>query len=483
MLAERKALEAAGKWAAEKNRFGELEPQSDDTRQWLEKASVDFSHCSFFIRKEARIEDAKRERKRVDDSLLVYAERITFSGFVFPGGASFWCATFQAYAHFSNTIFSDYASFSSATFNGGADFQSAKFNGYAFFQKATFSGDAIFAHATFSAYALFLTTNVSGDASFFSATFSGNSRFDDARFRNNAIFKLAGFRKYASFERVTFEGPASFSAIRGDSGFTMAGARFDKVPDFIQAHFEEAPRLDNMKVSSERNSDLAGNEQCARWRALKHLAIQAHDTDRELEFNAQEITAERMAALSSGKAWYGGVRSIASFLYRWTSDYGRSLTLPFAWWGAAIAISASFYLSQTPAVQRDLELKDTTVVFEILRTVGYASSNSVQCFNQDGLELNKSAIGGLIDGFRDTTSARAEALHLAFRNAFIVLDGSSEAAHRTYGCLYGVELYGGSNPVAVVPSAVSTASAVQKLFSALMIFLFGLALRNMLKVK
>jgi hypothetical protein len=55
--------------------------------------------------------------------------------------------------------------------------------------------------------------------------------------------------------------------------------------------------------------------------------------------------------------------------------------------------------------------------------------------------------------------------------------------HRTYGCLYGVELYGGSNPLAVVPSAVSTASAAQKLFSALMIFLFGLALRNMLKVK
>ncbi|WKW51292.1 hypothetical protein [Rhodomicrobium lacus] len=263
----------------------------------------------------------------------------------------------------------------------------------------------------------------------------------------------------------------------------MAGATFKNVPDFIQAHFEEAPRLDNMKVSSQRYSELAGNEPCARWRALKHLAIQAHDTDRELEFNAKEITAERMAALSSGKAWYGGVRSIASFLYRWTSDYGRSLTLPFAWWGAAIAISASFYLSQAPAVQRDLELKDTTVVFEILRTAGYASSNSIQCFTREDLKQNESAIGGLIDGFLDKTSARAEALQLAFRNAFIVLDGSSEAAHRTYGCLYGVELYGGSNPVAVVPSAVSTASAVQKLFSALMIFLFGLALRNMLKVK
>jgi hypothetical protein len=92
-------------------------------------------------------------------------------------------------------------------------------------------------------------------------------------------------------------------------------------------------------------------------------------------------------------------------------------------------------------------------------------------------------IGALSAGLQSSTDAANEAWHLAFRNAFIVLDGSSEAAHRTYGCLYGVELYGGSNPLAVVPSPVSTISAIQKLFSALMIFLFGLALRNMLKMK
>ncbi|HWJ18218.1 MAG TPA: hypothetical protein VNR65_05760 [Geobacterales bacterium] len=43
---------------------------------------------------------------------------------------------------------------------------------------------------------------------------------------------------------------------------------------------------------------------------------------------------------------------------------------------------------------------------------------------------------------------------------------------------YGLE---GSTPI--VPSAVSTASAIQKLISGVLIFLFGLALRNMLKVK
>ncbi|HXW21966.1 MAG TPA: hypothetical protein VEK14_03590 [Rhodomicrobium sp.] len=35
----------------------------------------------------------------------------------------------------------------------------------------------------------------------------------------------------------------------------------------------------------------------------------------------------------------------------------------------------------------------------------------------------------------------------------------------------------------IVPAAVSTASAIQKLISGVLIFLFGLALRNMLKVK
>jgi hypothetical protein len=46
-----------------------------------------------------------------------------------------------------------------------------------------------------------------------------------------------------------------------------------------------------------------------------------------------------------------------------------------------------------------------------------------------------------------------------------------------------VELYGGGTPVAIVPPQVAFWSAMHKLWSAIMIFLFGLALRNMLKMK
>jgi hypothetical protein len=89
---------------------------------------------------------------------------------------------------------------------------------------------------------------------------------------------------------------------------------------------------------------------------------------------------------------------------------------------------------------------------------------------------------GLVEDIAKETSAPSEALQLAFRNGALVLDGGSEAAHRTYGCLYGFELFGKSRTV-YVPLGVSIASAVQKLFSGVFIFLFGLALRNMLKVK
>jgi hypothetical protein len=69
------------------------------------------------------------------------------------------------------------------------------------------------------------------------------------------------------------------------------------------------------------------------------------------------------------------------------------------------------------------------------------------------------------------------------RDGFLILYGDADTAHRIYGCLYGVELYGGGTPVAVVPAQVATASAIHKIWSAIMIFLFGLALRNMLKMK
>ena len=501
LLAERKAMEADGRWVAEKDWRGSLEPKNAETSTWMEKAAASFSRCLFLVPGgEGTKETAGEEEKENTDgeppvkSIQLEGSAADFSGFVFPAFASFG--------------------------------------------SATFTGDASFASATFT-----------GDASFESATFKKDVFCQEARFSSPASFALCNFWRHATFAASRFEADASFEAIRGERGFNMAGAVFEVVPDFIQAHFEEAPRLDNLQVGrklpqlkeldeeehGKLNKPQRWHRQAlekspayrrvaeavakdsklrdipARWRALKRLAIQGHDTERELEFHARELRSQRFAedwplplAFWRGRAWAGFFRFVFGCFYEWFSDFGRSLARPLlASWLVLIA-AAAFFLSQTEALQRGLALQGASYVGGTVQTARHAVANPVPCYappppvevwreRWPWLHRNvtlpppaapgESHIDGLIEPFRGQTGARAEALHLAVRNAFVVLDGSGEAAHRTFGCLYGVELYGGSTPMAIVPSAVSTVSAAQKLFSALMIFLFGLALRNMLKMK
>lgn len=142
---------------------------------------------------------------------------------------------------------------------------------------------------------------------------------------------------------------------------------------------------------------------------------------------------------------------------------------------------ASFYLSQTDVMQRDLGLRDAWWGSAAAQTGHYAVANAVPCYaptDEKSSDSKETKINGLSEKRRSQTNARAEALHLAFRNALVAIDGGGDASYRIYGCLYGIE-----DKTPIVPSAVSTASAIQKLISGVLIFLFGLALRNMLKVK
>ena len=186
------------------------------------------------------------------------------------------------------------------------------------------------------------------------------------------------------------------------------------------------------------------------------------------------------------RLWAGFFRFWFGTLYGLFSNYGRSVVIPFAWWIVAIGMGAVAYQGEHRGWIGDTASTHYESVFAPVRPmVRFYDDWRVDrpCFTPAYQGPGNFAISGLSDQLRGKTSAPNEALHLAFRNAFLVLDGGEEAAHRMYGCLYGLELYDGGDPVPIVPPGVSIASAVQKVFSAVMIFLFGLALRNMLKMK
>lgn len=81
-----------------------------------------------------------------------------------------------------------------------------------------------------------------------------------------------------------------------------------------------------------------------------------------------------------------------------------------------------------------------------------------------------------------STDAVTEAIQLSLKNAVVFNLGSTDSARRTLGCLYGLEQDGNQQHLRV-PVRVSMASTIQALASGLLIFLFVLAARNLLRLK
>ena len=360
MLAKRKELAASGLWAAEKDIIGNPVSKNAETRGWMKEAQTVFSRCLFLVREAEGSKETPGEIKEQPGSgdlpvkpIAIDDRTIDFRAFVFPGNTSFESATFSGFARFQSATFSGDASFDSAAFSGSTSFDTATFSGRASFDSATFTGSAWFVNATFSGEAWFDSATF-GDAWFVELTFSDTAWFASATFSCRALFfgqtfthdvffskakfdeadfASATFKGGVQFVEATFEGEADFNAVLGERIFSMAGARFEGVPDFIQAHFAEAPRLDNVVVKGrmpqaqekepEDGDKLLRRERLhrkwqdksplyhwamsgiskdselrdipARWRALKRLAIQGHDTDRELQFFSGEVRSARFA--------------------------------------------------------------------------------------------------------------------------------------------------------------------------------------------
>jgi hypothetical protein len=207
----------------------------------------------------------------------------------------------------------------------------------------------------------------------------------------------------------------------------------------------------------------------ARYRAIRQLASLGQDHENEAKALEGEVRSKRGAIDKwHGSAFWFGI------LYDLFSDFGRSMIRPFTAWSIGVLAFAAFYLSQTDVMLRNLELQEVSYLFATAETGRHALGHSVPCYASS----ENTSDQGLSETLRSQTNARAEALNSAFRNALVAIDGGSDSSYRIYGCLYGL-----ADKTPIVPSVVSTASAIQKLISGVLIFLFGLALRNMLTVK
>jgi hypothetical protein len=304
---------------------------------------------------------------------------------------------------------------------------------------------ACFKNAAFTDSATFQHANFRGEAIFTGAAFNGDALFDAANFEDQAAFRWVAFKGHTSFGSAKFRKDASFIAMRSESYFTLEGTALTQVPNFEQSKFSEAPRLDNMHFTFSREAAKKQNL-TARWRALRRIAIQAHDHEHEQMFFAEEIKARRGyedRALPNPanlfrkgeRVWSGTARYWLGWLYQAFSDFGRSLVRPVAWWFALVGLFTLFYGTR-PTI----------------------SPNT----------CGGSSVGPWID-----------ALYLAIRNGSIVTGLGGDAKLReAYSCLYGKV-----NDVPFIPYSVIYVGLVQTVLSAILVFLFLLAVRSHFRIR
>ncbi len=503
MLADRKKLEDAGEWEAERNAIGTLEPKNSKTQAWFLKAEANFStpryhyafndnvNCETFIFPANTRFDYATFENEVWFQKAVFCQLVSFKYATFNNFTSFSDATFKGNALFKETTFNQEtvfnnhtrfyrdASFINTTFKQVTSFEGATFYLRAYFTDVTFDcqvsfdssvihEDASFDRAIFCKTVQFENFTVTRNVSFDQATFSQTVRFNNSTFNGDASFITSVFMAYTNFKEVHFNKNANFTAIRAHSAFSLEGARFKQhVPNFTQAHFEEAPRLDHIELGANvepggfwrslftpRSPDIK-----ARYQALKRLAIQAHDHENEQEFWAGELRSDRSLKTEDNKWKLGPIGSAfwwGNIAYGFFSNYGRSILRPFMALITVISIMTGIHLwAHNPSHQTERASTDPKNKIYVIK-----KETTTPC------------------------SPIFSAVHLATSKSFLYLgsDPSKRSVYtQSYTCLYGTKNDQLKTPN--IPKCIIIAEFFQTLLSAILIFLLLLGIRNKFKLK
>jgi uncharacterized protein YjbI with pentapeptide repeats len=493
MLALRAALESAGQWSAERPAVvtwpnysaGRIVGRNQCTQQWLNLAFAVFSSPE----KKHEFDFAQfGERVFPGDAVFhgaTFSRTTGFNKATFHGDAVFDHATFLLTTSFDGATFFNEADFlkvafrngvifAGATFRGDAKFIGTSFN-FAWFPRATFSRRALFNDATFSNFVEFNSTTFYNAADFCRTTFASTADFKKVRFISSVAFSQAKFTGAATLGDAEFCGDAKFEAIDSGGTFSLANASFRQVPDFTGASFRGL-RLDNVQTPRYRLLGWTSDSDApARFRELKRRAAEAKDHDRELDFFAQEIRTARFHARGlpafvprvwEWRFWFG-------LLFGAFSNFGRSLWRPLLFWSILLLGFASLYLGEHEDMRRARAALNPTGTWSTL--LAYAETTSAALANPPACKHGDRELFA-------ATNAVTESFQLSLRNALVFEGVRPDATRRTLGCLYGLEHVGDQEYPKVWPS-VSLASTLQSLASGLLIFLFLLAVRNLLRLK
>jgi len=179
-----------------------------------------------FVARAGKAAELPEKRQSINLSNLIFDRPVSFSHYIFPSSCVCVGSKFCSLSDFSGAIFWEHFDCSKASFMAWANFLDAKLNGVGSFWAASFSQSN------------FRRISISGDAYFHEANFV-RADFHEAQFKRKAVFTGTRFSGFADFGEVVFSKEADFR-----------NAEFDGYPDFRASEFNELTRFVRAKFKA-----------------------------------------------------------------------------------------------------------------------------------------------------------------------------------------------------------------------------------------
>ena len=304
-----------------------------------------------------------------------------------------------------------------------ANFDRTKFHRAISFSNTSFTEGVSFEGAEFADSNQFNGAHFGGSAYFREAIILGHASFAIARFEHTAVFE--GVQFGTEKERRN----ANFTGIKAERAFVISRTLFSNVPIFVQADLKQAPDLDEVGFPLPSPWQRGDSQLIPHYRALRRMAIQGADYEREqMAFKGEVRSSWTEHKLWHGAFWFGIADDALS-------DFGKSIARLIWIWFASLVAFAAIYLWNA----------------------GVAMSGWGSPCASDG------------------ASKALKALTLSAANSLPLIGSSrSEVAREFYTKCLALTHAPAWSPILQIG---------QTLWSAVLLFLFLLALRNQFKIK
>ncbi len=228
--------------------------------------------------------------------------------------------------------FRNIVNFRAVVFQQEVDFRRTLFEGILDLDEAVLYGTCAFREAIFQRRADFHSAIFRRSASFWRARFNDIADFHGVQFRENAVFHEADFHNEVNFRRVLFQGTLDCTGTLFPEVTTFNKATFLGTANFTGAQF--------MSVAAFRDVHYVSNTlfQAVKARLSRepHQPTQFYLDSRQIDEVENPFFKRYVTDQQFIRAFNQGNPGLAR-LWRWSSDYGRSLGL-WALWSFFLAV-------------------------------------------------------------------------------------------------------------------------------------------------